>query len=1450
SEGKLNDRDHECYKHHRAGWFSRITFFWLTPLLWTGYTNPLELEDLGKLPAKESTAEQYSAFMKYYNKYKRPNSVPSLWKCYVHCYWKNFLYSGILKLMGDFVGLVPPLGISVVVDYVAASNDISSQGLIYSKTLKMNSTNKDDGSVSESKTGNATNLISEDSYNIMSCLWIGHYVWAIPLKIGVLMYLLYSKLGISAVIGASCCIAVMTPLQFYIGKTMSDNSKLCANFCDERLRMINEMLQGIRVLKLCAWETKFCSRIIAARNKELRYLDKDALYWALMTFLTDTSSILITVVTLGMYYHLEGSNLSASKVFSALALFNQLTVQLFIFPITVLIIINAIVSTRRLENFLHLPETMVVLTSSCDSSVQSTPKLSKEKKFKEIDQERVFRLGEIVEETDEFGDFENDEKKEDNTTGAKNKYHSAAIIRDAAFSWGLSFLEKPSLYIESVNIPKGKLTVLIGRVGSGKSSFLSALLGEMKCLSGLLKWEKGVTMAYVSQQPWVMNATLRENILFGLPYNQRRFTRVILAAALQRDIEGLPNKDLTELGEKGVNLSGGQRQRIAIARALYSKANVVILDDPLSALDYHVAQHVFEKGIYKLVARQKRTVIMVTHSLHLLTHAHQIIALENGRVRACGRLRDMEIVDGVVTEIQNMGDKGRTARERWQLVKLVSQIGQHIRQQNPKLQTRPLFIPLRKQPSSGSECYWTQDLPLPRKLDGERDFPLQRSTTLPRHRPVARASSLQPHSTNHLQPVTRQASSPTINQGSRSRTYTFEGGPKGGNLLKQIFSMSSTKNVQSGKETPLPSLGSFKEKNILRRLMSSSSIRSTGVTEPERHRIQRLPSTCSDCSEDYFDDDDPLDADWCGTSTSDERQYGKISHKVYLDYWKACGILAALLYLVFAASWQALKVYADFWLRDWTDKSIDQSNNQALYYLIVFTVLSLMCVVVSLLSNILGQYCGATARRRLHKDLLLNVVKLPVSVFDNTPLGRILARFSTDISVIDKKLATSIQRLIQFLSLCFSSILVNSIITPWFLALAVPLCILFYIVQKFYRTSSRELQRLDSMSRTPILSHFTETISGLEIIRAFKQQQRFTDAMYYKMDSHTNAFLITNSANRWLGIALDYLGAVIVLLAMIVSLVCASFKLVTPALVGLAINYTLLVPIYLNWVVKFLADVEMNMAGVERIRQYSDLEHEDYKPDGLVPKGWPKQGEIRFESVSLRYDRTQDVSVSHLTLIIPPGQKVGICGRTGSGKSSLVMSLFGMVPLTEGRILIDGVDMSALPLQALRSRLSVIPQDVIMFSGTIRENLDLESKFTDAKLWECLELAQMKETVIKQLGGLYGPVREGGVNLSNGQRQLLCLARAILHNTACLVMDEATSSLDTTTEKTLLHAAERAFANKTVVTIAHRLGTLLSCDRIIVMESGRIVEDGSPSELLNKSMGIFSTMLRTTEETN
>ncbi|RZF42694.1 hypothetical protein LSTR_LSTR001489 [Laodelphax striatellus] len=1523
--------DLAAYRHDTVSWHSRVTFFWMTSLLSAGYARPLEMEDLGSLPIRERAAIQAESITR------------NLWLCYAQLYIKNFLFGGVLKLIGDFAGFVSPLGIAALVRYIehlysensemksdgrmsvieslnstvsvnegdvvqpltvsrlmsngyvvsvvvllsalaqatfsqASTHVLSVEGvrlktalqaLVYCKTLKLSgsSARQDEGAVGGSS------LLSEDVYSVMSCFWIGHYVWAIPLKVIILIWLVYRQLGVSAVIGAVSCVALLTPLQFVIGKLMTTNTKKITEYTDRRLWQTNEVLQGIRLVKLHAWEDSFCSRILKTRGEELKRLDQDSLYWALITFLTHTSSALTAMVTLISWHLIGDDKLNAADLFSALALFNQLTVPLFILPIAVPIILSAIISTKRLETFLNLPEVAQVIPSvktdisrgvSSDTTATDEPKQRKDSSFGLVD----------ITEAEE----EEDEEEEGEETKRVEPSCDAVTVDRAVFSHTKEHEE--AIRVDRVTIAKGKLTAVVGKVGSGKTSFLLALLGEMNCISGSVSWDRNCTIAYVSQKPWLINASLRANILFGRVYRERRFRRVIAATALQPDIDLLPEGDLTHIGEKGIGLSGGQRQRVAIARAFYSRANVLLLDDPLSALDFSTANHVFEQGIKRLVARGRRTIVMVTCTTHFVTHSDMVLVVDEGRVRmvANGGLTALSDWGGGCWDGGTGGCEGedsRTARERWRLVRLVSRVGMQLRLRPPgwisahyislPMDDPIVFVPLRRRLGtfSGSR-YLTHDLLLPtdecggdsneeggsrvaqrrhnndhRLLNallgriggggsgggggGGRHSSLRRAAAA-NHRQVLRATSLQmategasnsrppPRGNGFLQ-VVRQSSSPDIH---RPRSQNMDVGLSSqshpGGLAKQMFAMQARRSEVS--------------------------------VGPNEHRgLQRLISNVSEYS-DYDDDNLDFEQDLEPHLSQEERAYGEIADRVYATYASACGKMLCIAYLLSTVAWQGLRVCTDFWLSNWANRK--SSDDQTIRYLLVYTALSLVSVVLSLLSNGVGQFCASRARATLHSSMLQQLLRVPLQHFQCTPLGTLISRFSTDTAIIDKKIGTSLQRLMQFLLLCFSAILVNSIVTPWFILIAVPISLVYYVIQKFYRQSSRELQRLDCLSRSPVLSHYAETLQGLETIRAFAQQNRFTEVFYARLDSHTNALLIFHSANRWLGIALDYLGAMIVFLAMLVSCLTATFlpEAVSPALVGLAINYTLLVPIYLNWVVKFLADVEACMGAVERVSRTMASPTENYREHCKAPTNWPENGEILFQNVSLKYESESECVITNLSLHIPAGQKVGICGRTGSGKSSLVMSLFGVVSVSEGAILIDGVNLTSVPLCQLRSQLAVIPQDVILFSGTVRENLDLEGKYTDDQLWQSLEVAQLKDIVKNEFGGLDGAIQEGGVNMSAGQRQLMCVARAALSGAKCVILDEATSAMDETTERKLMAAAREAFADRTVLSVAHRIFTLLDFDRVIVMEGGRIVEDGPPDVLRARSMGIFSSMLK------
>ncbi|KAL6445158.1 hypothetical protein ACFW04_002204 [Cataglyphis niger] len=1358
------------------------------------------------------------------------------------------------------------------------------QVLIYDKALRLSSS-----SISEEEKpfdkekknqhcqhavdiGTLTNLMSEDAYNVMSFFWIGHYIWAIPLKIAVIIFLLYLKLGVSAIVGAICCILIVTPMQLFLGKQMSENSKSIAERSDARLRLVNEILQGMRLIKLRTWENVFEDRIRKTRNQELKLLNKDSVYWAVINFLTHASSVLMTLCTFGIYFLLEERNLDAGNVFASLALFSQLTVPLFIFPAIVPIIINALTSTTRLEEFLLLPEIINIFPESNDRKpAADTLSLSNSyinNDVKVINRVTTFgSLDNIVEDEENpraniLRDFNLTIDSSVDTVFEKDPEvpESVVRIRSCTFAWGI---DKNKLTINALNFPRGQLTIIVGRIGSGKTSLLSALLGELQRINGNIEWTKSLKIAYVAQRPWLQNATLRDNILFGSAYRSRRYRNVLHACALQSDVDILPDRDLTRIGERGINLSGGQKQRVTIARAFYSDADVILLDDPLSALDQHVGRQIFDHGVRKLMLRNGRTVIMVTHRLDLLQAAHQVIVMDNCQIRAVGTKSSIEDIDPELAAEWRIADSRKenencfqkTAKDRWSLIRLVSRIGIGIIKKHASdgswiidrdvHMNPPAFIPLRLRRTtlSGSRylSHDLTDLPVPTE---EWNTVRKRSKT---YRDSVRSTSFQTQN-RRPPPVLRQSSTPMIlenrdHMASRKRNNTYDNGQHN-NMLKQFFSTRYPEEMTINND-----------KSVLRRLILNSN-KIDQQQERDFFPVKRFLSIESRTSDDMDDMEDTHlndeDANEQNEFKIDDKN-GMVTRMTWIEYPKSGGWMPGLVYVVAALAYQILRVYTDLWLSRWTDQSIYSSTSERqdmVSYFKIYIIISVGSILLSFLYNVAGQWAGARARRKLHREAIAGLLGAPISFFDCNPIGKILNRFSADMGVIDKKLSTSIKRLTSFILLCGSAIIVNVIISPWFLIAAVPISCAYYVLQKFYRRSARQLQRLDGSTRGPVAAHFSETLSGLPTLRAFKQECRFMEETMRRLDINTNAFLILNTSSRWLGIALDYLGAVIVITAIFAALLSAELypSRVTPALVGLAINYTLLVPIYLNWVVKFTAEIEMYMGSVVRISAYRNVQPEKcHENDLRVADDWPNKGEIVFENVSLRYDVDRNPVIMDLFLTIPAGQKLGICGRTGSGKSSIVMALFKLIEISQGRILLDGIDIRQVPLRILRSRLSAIPQDAILFSGTIRENLDPFSEHKDQEIWHALELSQVKDIIASHPEGLNLEVREGGENFSAGQLQLLCMARTILQRSSIIVFDEATSALDVVTEKLLLKAAAVAFENKTVIIIAHRAAALLGCDRIIVLDEGKIIEDGSPNDLMQQN-GIFSIMVKTIDE--
>uniref|UniRef100_A0A672V8G3 ATP binding cassette subfamily C member 9 n=1 Tax=Strigops habroptila TaxID=2489341 RepID=A0A672V8G3_STRHB len=1234
---------------------SKATYWWMNTLIISAHKKPVDLKAIGKLPIAMRALTNYVCLKEAYEEQK-PNRSPSIWLAMYSAFGRPILLSSTFRYLADLLGFAGPLCISGIVKdpsnsylsseeflrnvyvlavllflalilqrtflqasyYVTTETGINLRGallaMIYNKILRLSTSNL---SMGEMTLGQINNLVAIETNQLMWFLFLCPNLWAMPVQIIMGVILLYNLLGVSALVGAAV-IVLLAPIQYFIATKLAEAQKSTLDYSTERLKKTNEILKGIKLLKLYAWEHIFCTSVEETRMKELTSLKTFALHTSLSIFMNAAIPIAAVLATFVTYAYTNDKPLQPAQAFASLSLFHILVTPLFLLSTVVRFAVKAIISVQKLNEFLL---------------------------------------------SDEIGD--------DSWRGGDSSVNCVFF----------SFLE--NVFVILIII--GQMTMIVGQVGCGKSSLLLAILGEMQTLEGKVHWnilqtlEKDrnrYSVAYAAQKPWLLNATVEENIIFGSPFNKQRYKAVTDACSLQPDIDLLPFGDQTEIGERGINLSGGQRQRICVARALYQNTNIVFLDDPFSALDIHLSDHLMQEGILKFLQEDKRTLVLVTHKLQYLPHADWIIAMKDGMVLREGTLKD----------IQN---KDIELYEHW------------------------------------------------KTLMNRQDQELEKTTL---------------------------------------------------------------------------------ERKTLRRAMYPRESKSQLEDEDEEE-------------EEEEDEDDNM--------STVLRLRTKMPWKTCWRYLTSGGFFLLFLMIFSKLLKHSVIVAIDYWLATWT--SMDNANET--YHVAVFSILSGAGIVLCLITSLTVEWMGLTAAKNLHHNLLNKIILGPIRFFDMTPLGLILNRFSADTNIIDQHIPPTLESLTRSTLLCLSAIGMISYATPWFLVALVPLGIAFYFIQKYFRVASKDLQELDDSTQLPLLCHFSETAEGLTTIRAFRHEARFKQRMLELTDTNNIAYLFLSAANRWLEVRTDYLGACIVLTAAVTSITEGP----NSGFVGLGLLYALTITNYLNWVVRNLADLEVQMGAVKKVHSFLNMESENY--DGYldpsqVPKDWPQEGEIKIENLCVRYENNLKPVLKHVKAYIKPGQKVGICGRTGSGKSSLSLAFFRMVDIFDGRIVIDGIDISKLPLHTLRSRLSIILQDPILFSGSIRFNLDPECKCTDDRLWEALEIAQLKNMVKSLPGGLDAMVTEGGENFSVGQRQLFCLARAFVRKSSILIMDEATASIDMATENILQKVVMTAFADRTVVTIAHRVHTILTADLVIVMKRGNILEYDTPENLLSQEDGIFASFVR------
>eukprot|EP00965_Chrysotila_dentata_P088721 2928942-Pleurochrysis_carterae.AAC.2 len=577
---------------------------------------------------------------------------------------------------------------------------------------------------------------------------------------------------------------------------------------------------------------------------------------------------------------------------------------------------------------------------------------------------------------------------------------------------------------------------------------------------------------------------------------------------------------------------------------------------------------------------------------------------------------------------------------------------------------------------------------------------------------------------------------------------------------------------------------------------------------------------------------------------AEERERGTVKAAVWLSYFRALGIFALVMMLSVYALSQTLIMGSSWWLGRWAADSYPNiSHGEPWFYMFVYAGISMIASGMIFVRLLVMVFASLRAARIIHDDALKAVIAAPMAFFDTNPLGRILNRFSVDQQKVDVQLSPTASQLIMYTFNLIGTLVILTGNSPWIAISLIPLSIVYVRVAAYYRESSREMQRLDSISKSPIYTAFTEAVNGTPTIQAFRATERFYDENARKFDYNQRAGFVSYGANRWLTVRLEFLSNILLALTALLSVLTHLLAKgsddgshAAAAMAGLALSYAPGLSETLNWLLRQFTTLETMMVSIERLAQYSGIKAEETQPHAVTSTAdeWPTRGQIKFTAVTMCYRPGLPNVLDDMYLDVAPCEKIGIVGRTGAGKSSVLVCLFRLVELKSGTIEIDGRDIARMPLKELRSRLSIIPQDPVLFTGTLRYNLDPFNEFDDEHLWRTLGQCSIEAPMRQHPDGLDRPIEERGANLSMGQRQLVCMCRALLKNSRVLVLDEATASVDMDTDALIQRTLETELTQATVLTIAHRLDTIMGNDRVVVMANGRVAETGPPLVLREK----------------
>ena len=1089
--------------------------------------------------------------------------------------------------------------------------------------------------------GQTTNLLAVDSEKLFLAFQFLHFMWHGPLMTLLVMLLLMRDVGVYPALAAMSWIVVLLPIQNVVATNIGKIRRRLIAFSDERVKLMNEALLAIRTIKMYAWEEPFEKKILGMRATEIQQLRR---YLALSSLLREllfcagpvTSMVLFTVLIYAL-----GSPIDVVQIFRVLSFINVLRFPLNLLAQSLKNYNDGRVSNSRITAFLTL-ETLPVREERCEG-------------------------------------------------------RGSIDMKGACFSWTPYQDDSFRLANLTVSAPARQLVAVIGAVGSGKSSFISAVLGEVPLRSG--ESRVSGSLAYCAQTPWIQNLSLRDNVLFGAALDEstrRRYEEAIDASALRHDLSVMPDGDLTEIGERGINLSGGQKARVAIARALLSSRNadIVLFDDPLSAVDGSTGNRIFFNGVHKLL-RDKLVIVSLNSHMHLLQHFDRVIIFEGGAI----------VADGSYSEL---------LRDKPELL----------------ARTSGLDITAGSSSQAGAEV----------------------------EEVTVRAAELD-------KPAAAKEAPGKLVRAEKTMT--------GQVIPLQLY----YRYFQTGIDA-LP-MGAFFSQDLSALLAARGG-----------HRVGAL----------------------C------------VVGLVAVFFWS-----------------QATRVAVDYSLVEW----MRAGGSGASVWSATFYIAQAVMLSSLWLRSVFLNSASVASGEKIHRMVLRVVLSAPVTTFfDTHAVGEILNRFSKDLEIIDSSVPEFLLQVLINWSQVLSIIGLCMWASPWFTVLLAPISFLFLHMYSHFSAVARDLKRLESAARSPLFSSLSETLSGLDTIRAYGHTSRFLGCHQLRMERNMRFYYHLWMSMSWVTVRLE-VATCVILLSVSLLAVCLR-ESVSPVALGLALSYGLQLTALFQRCVQVTIDVNNYMTSTERVFEYvQEVRSEESVsrgPSEAQAQDWPGSGCVEFRGVVMQY-RDNPPVLRGVSFSMRSGQSVGICGRTGAGKSSILLCLLRIVELSQGSVLIDGRDVATVPLQLLRRQIAVIPQDPVIFSGSIRMNLDPFRERSDADVYGALEQVCMREYVDALPGKVDEELQERGENLSQGQRQLLCIARALLRDVRVLVMDEATSAVDPATDSAIQQMLRTVQGRgTTVLTIAHRLSTILSYDKILLLQDGLVEGFDSPASL-TKSSEVFRQML-------